>query len=35
MAKDKEAEALFRVPIYIETHEIKLGAFHARNLTKM
>lgn len=32
MAKDKEAEALFCVPIYIETHEIKLGAFHAHNL---
>lgn len=35
MAKEKEAEALFHVPIYIETDQIKLGALHAHNLTEM
>lgn len=35
LAMAKEAEALLHVPIYIETDEIKLGAFHAHNLTKM
>lgn len=35
MAKDKEEEELFHVPIYIEKYRIKLGDFHAHNLTKI